>query len=275
MPTLRRLLGLLTFAAAGSLGSAGGATGFAGAQDSKPDVKSELAAELAALIKAYDAAEAKFYEPYENAKTDEEQRTVRLDFGKHPAGEYRPKFERIAVAARGTDVGLDATVKILALRQAQGGNPAPAFDPIDELVKNYSDSPRLDKVCSQVRYASYANPGKAEAALRAWCGSKHRAVQAAAMASLADVLSNRRAGRQASLDEARILYEGLRTAFASLKDPYGREYAKLASAALFEMDRLQVGMTAPDFEGVDQNGKRVKLSDFRGKVVVLDFWGFW
>jgi hypothetical protein len=264
MPTHRRLLGLLTIAAAAPLGAAG-------AQASKPSV----AAELAALTKAYDAAEAKFYEPYENAKTDEEQRTVRLDFGKHPAGEYRPKFERIAVAARGTDVGLDATVKILALRQEQGGEPAPAFDPIDELVKIYGDSPRLDKVCSQVRYAGFTKRGKAEAALRAWCGSKHRAVQAAAMANLADVLSDRRVGSQVRADEARLLYECLRSTFVSLKDPYGRDYGKLASAALFEMDRLQVGMTAPDFEGVDQNGKRVALSDFRGKVVVLDFWGFW
>jgi cytochrome oxidase Cu insertion factor (SCO1/SenC/PrrC family) len=33
--------------------------------------------------------------------------------------------------------------------------------------------------------------------------------------------------------------------------------------------------TAPDFEAVDENGVKFKLSDYRGKVVVLDFWGFW
>ena len=38
---------------------------------------------------------------------------------------------------------------------------------------------------------------------------------------------------------------------------------------------LQVGFRAPDFEAVDLEGKRFKLSDYRGKVVALDFWGFW
>jgi thiol-disulfide isomerase/thioredoxin len=32
---------------------------------------------------------------------------------------------------------------------------------------------------------------------------------------------------------------------------------------------------APDFEARDLSGKTVKLSDFRGKVVVIDFWATW
>jgi peroxiredoxin len=39
--------------------------------------------------------------------------------------------------------------------------------------------------------------------------------------------------------------------------------------------RLQIGMVAPDIAGVDTDGTNFKLSDYRGKVVVLDFWGFW
>jgi hypothetical protein len=38
---------------------------------------------------------------------------------------------------------------------------------------------------------------------------------------------------------------------------------------------LIVGCRAPDFEATDVDGVRFKLSDYRGKVVVLDFWGFW
>ena len=37
----------------------------------------------------------------------------------------------------------------------------------------------------------------------------------------------------------------------------------------------QVGEAAPDISGVDIDGKEFKLSDYRGKVVLLDFWGFW
>jgi cytochrome oxidase Cu insertion factor (SCO1/SenC/PrrC family) len=37
-------------------------------------------------------------------------------------------------------------------------------------------------------------------------------------------------------------------------------------------DMLPVGSKAPDIEGTDADGKTFKLSDYRGKVVLLDFW---
>jgi hypothetical protein len=37
----------------------------------------------------------------------------------------------------------------------------------------------------------------------------------------------------------------------------------------------QPGQQAPEIEGEDIDGKRFKLSDYRGKVVLLDFWGNW
>jgi RNA polymerase sigma factor (sigma-70 family) len=39
--------------------------------------------------------------------------------------------------------------------------------------------------------------------------------------------------------------------------------------------QLIVGAPAPEIDGVDINGKRFKLSDFRGKVVALVFWASW
>jgi peroxiredoxin len=37
----------------------------------------------------------------------------------------------------------------------------------------------------------------------------------------------------------------------------------------------RIGQAAPQIDGKDLDGKPMKLSDFRGKVVVLDFWGDW
>lgn len=50
---------------------------------------------------------------------------------------------------------------------------------------------------------------------------------------------------------------------------------KAAEGELFELRHLAIGKTAPDIEGEDTDGKKFKLSDYRGKVVLLVFWGTW
>ena len=70
---------------------------------------------------------------------------------------------------------------------------------------------------------------------------------------------------------------------SKLKEKYGHHklkystYEDLANAYLHPHAKadLAVGKPAPEITGVDLNGKPMKLSDFRGKVVVLDFWGDW
>src|SRR5215831_12451207 len=42
----------------------------------------------------------------------------------------------------------------------------------------------------------------------------------------------------------------------------------LFAAAVFAV--VQVGKTAPDFTGTDINGKTIKLSDYKGKIVVIE-----
>ena len=55
----------------------------------------------------------------------------------------------------------------------------------------------------------------------------------------------------------------------------GTELADLIRGPRFKQERLQIGLEAPDIVGEDVDGVPFKLSDYRGKVVVLDFWGFW
>lgn len=40
-------------------------------------------------------------------------------------------------------------------------------------------------------------------------------------------------------------------------------------------ERLIIGVVAPEIEGPDLDGVTFKLSDYRGKVVLLNFWGYW
>jgi hypothetical protein len=72
--------------------------------------------------------------------------------------------------------------------------------------------------------------------------------------------------------EAESLFEAAVEKYGDVKLPEGGTVGDKAKAELFEIRHLVVGKEAPDVEGEDQDGKRFKLSDYRGKVVLLDFW---
>ena len=48
-----------------------------------------------------------------------------------------------------------------------------------------------------------------------------------------------------------------------------------AAQAIIAAREIRVSKGAPDFTLRDASGKRVSLSDFKGKVVVLNFWATW
>ncbi|HEX3148196.1 MAG TPA: hypothetical protein VHR66_08930 [Gemmataceae bacterium] len=59
---------------------------------------------------------------------------------------------------------------------------------------------------------------------------------------------------------------------------YGKDretQKKDAEGELNALRALRIGKEAPEIIGRDPDGKEFKLSDYRGKVVLLDFWGNW
>jgi hypothetical protein len=56
------------------------------------------------------------------------------------------------------------------------------------------------------------------------------------------------------------------------EENFGGLVGDKAKKELYELRHLSIGMKAPEIEIEDQDGKRFKLSDYQGKVVLLDFW---
>lgn len=76
----------------------------------------------------------------------------------------------------------------------------------------------------------------------------------------------------ATTAEVEALFERAAEQFGEVKLPYGDTVGEQAKSELYKIRHLSVGKSAPEIEGQDQDGTRFKLSDYRGKVVLLYFW---
>lgn len=81
----------------------------------------------------------------------------------------------------------------------------------------------------------------------------------------ADLL-NMRTG-QMSLEEMKSAYNAL--------TPEVQAAATEVASEIKALEAVQPGMPAPDLIGTNPDGKEIKLSDLKGKVVLVDFWATW
>jgi hypothetical protein len=70
------------------------------------------------------------------------------------------------------------------------------------------------------------------------------------------------------------VYEKMLASFADVPI-LDQTMGQYAEQALFQIRHLSVGKVAPEIEGEDIHGVAFKLSDYRGSVIVLSFWGHW
>jgi hypothetical protein len=80
--------------------------------------------------------------------------------------------------------------------------------------------------------------------------------------------------QQAVERQRQELFEQILESFANVETADG-PLGKIAERALFAIRHLSVGEPAPEIEGEDIGGQTFRLSDYRGKIVLLSFWGHW
>jgi hypothetical protein len=172
---------------------------------------------------------------------------------------------------------LEALTWIIAGGIGSGRETDAAFD---LLSANHSQSEQIEHVCSMA--AQYQgevadrflqkvlekNPARSVRGVACLSLARRRKDAAEAAQSRKPPESNR-LGR-----EAERFYERVLADYADVVSR-DRKLGDQARKALFEMHHLVVGKVAPEIVGEDLDGRRFKLSDYRGKVVMLDFWGDW
>jgi hypothetical protein len=135
-----------------------------------------------------------------------------------------------------------------------------------------------DRLASMFQTLSYSVDEGSKKLLRTLMEKdKRREVQGVATLTLAQVLK-RQADAQAGESgdkirkESESLLELAIEKYADVQMQYYGTVGKKAKGELHALRFLAIGKPAPEVEGVDQDGKKFKLSDYKGKVVLLDFW---
>jgi AhpC/TSA family len=247
-------------------------------QKAEPKAPTEFESEFKALDKEFrDARRA--YQLALKAKFEErkklgQQLTVE-DRAGDPTAQYVPRFRDFATRAKGTEWGGRALLNAIDMSTAK-------FEPawLDELIEVYvNDATIGERAAGVIGNLSWRVGSEvSEGALRRLIASTTRdSVSAAASFSLGSALmqSVHVPGQEPAANTPERTAEAAKL-FRLVAERYAdTTYAERAKGALFELENLSLGKVAPDFETVDENGKPWKLSDYRGKVTIIDFWGFW
>lgn len=140
------------------------------------------------------------------------------------------------------------------------------------LIEKYANAPELSPHTSEVIYASPEWLAAATGLMK----STQRVTRAHATVAAAQIFARQyddpRIGGQEKVRQRAIeLFETVAADYSNVK--YGdRTLADVAKDRLYGLKNLPIGAIAPDIVGQDLDGKPMKLSDFRGKVVVIHHW---
>jgi hypothetical protein len=242
-----------------------------------------------ALQREYQAAQVSYSKAWRSAKTEDERRRAKLL--KPDPAQFARRFLELARAQPESSISFDALSWVHSHEPQE-----PEGEQALELLADHLDDARLGTFLPHLVNSKVP---AAERLLRAALEkSQDREIQAQACYTLINLLSarERRSGTSKhrtanSKEEIVALYGRLLKDFGELRPSRKskKTYGELASAALARLKReikmesgpfpeevgLNVGQIAPDIQGLDTLGSPMRLADFRGKVVVLDFWGDW
>ena len=220
--------------------------------------------QITALTTAHQEKVDAFYKEYRAASTDEERTKIAEKF---PDGSEVGEKLMSLVAA--DPAGKDAAVATKWMLRNVRKEPSEAVTNVikaQALTEGFDDLAlacmyaQSDAIAEALDLAIEKNPRTKVKAAAAY-------VRSTSLSANADPDEATKAKRQRYLDLA--VQHGAEVMLGK------RSLADRAASTIFELENLQIGNVAPDIKGEDIDGVEFALSEYRGKVVVIDFWGDW
>lgn len=224
------------------------------------------------LQQDYGDALDEYYRPYREAKTEEERAAIELDPTQDPALSFTGRFLQLADEHPGTPAAIEALNMVISLsRRGPGDGSSPAQKKaVETILDKYIDHPTLTDL---VRFAHYQGATETNIHFLETLmeSSSHRPTVASATYSLGKILGE----TPETSTRARTLLERVKSEYGDVIFWRDTTYGQKVDGDIFELENLAIGKVAPEIVGVDLDGKEMKLSQFLGQVVLIDFWGDW
>jgi hypothetical protein len=157
-----------------------------------------------------------------------------------------------------------------------GGRSSVGQKATDRLVEKYSDHAAIEQVCEKL--SSGRSPNDADTLKLILEKSANPRGKAAALLAMSQNLSARIDALDDKVEQTDKLADEAEKLLTRAVALSGTDFPKLKSSAerqLRVLRTMRVGKVAAEIRGTDLDEKEFKLSDYRGKVVLLDFWGNW
>ena len=214
------------------------------------------------VLSEYQNAERDFSAAYQNATTDAERQ--KLFNEKYPD---RDKYAARMVAVASARPDDSASVDAAAWAVSYTFNGAAHDAALKLLSERYAANGKITEAVQRLAYSQ--SPAAADALRKIVETNPNPTIKGYAAFALGQNLVNHDKSA-----EAQKVFEDVVAKYGDVKGGRGT-LAEAAKGQLHEIRDLAVGKVAPEIEGKDVDGHPLKLSDYRGKVVVLDFWGDW
>jgi len=232
---------------------------------------SPLAAQIRGLIDEYENSVRANTQKIIAATTEEEKNKYRASIPS--AGPCATKMMQLVQA----HLDQPDVVKAVSWLVTGAANFPEGQEALKMLGTTFADRQGIAEAVKQLEYHGLP----AEPVLKAVIEKNtHREEKAAALYALGAIhfknfdASADRVSGEASKNKALECFQQLNTDYAEVTIQ-GFKLSDFTAKMLFEMTNLQVGCEAPEIEGKDADGVSFKLSDYRGKHVIVIFWGGW
>ena len=199
---------------------------------------------------------------------------------KNPANRYAPKLLQVGKANRKSKAAFQAFAMACFLLKGTDPKTTNRFlqQATDALLEDHIEEKELGGVAL---FMTVIPQHETRGFLRSLLNrSPHREVRAYACLALATNLQ-RHATEKPESHAAAAADKEIVSLLNRITEEFpdvvlgGKPLSELAKPLLYEKEHLSIGATAPDIAGTDADGKDFRLSDFRGKVILLEFWGDW